>query len=188
MATSAGSGSIDDVMERSNFLGNIMRQDLESGKHTQIVTRFPPEPNGYLHIGHAKSICVNFGLGEKFGGVTFMRFDYTNPEKEEQEYIDSILRDVKWLGFDWKVDERQTYASDYFQKFYEYALVLIQEGKAYVDSLSPDEMREYRGTLKTPGKDSPYRERSVEENLALFEQMTKGEQPDGSMVLRLKID
>ena len=178
----------EGVMERSNFISNIMRADLESGKHTQVVTRFPPEPNGYLHIGHAKSICVNFGLGEQFGGLTYMRFDDTNPEKEEQEYVDGILRDVKWLGFDWKADERQTYASNYFDKFYEYALQLIDEGKAYVDSLSAEEMREYRGTLTKPGKDSPYRTRSVEENRKLFESMAAGEVPDGEMVLRVKID
>ena len=144
-------------MERGNFIGNIMRNDLESGKHEQICTRFPPEPNGYLHIGHAKSICVNFGLGEQFGGLTYMRFDDTNPEKEEQEYVEGILRDVKWLGFDWKAAERQTYASNYFGQFYEYAITLIKEGKAYVESLSAEEMREYRGTLKKPGRDSPHR-------------------------------
>ena len=148
----------------------------------------PAEASGYLHIGHAKSICVNFGLGEQFGGLTYMRFDDTNPEKEEQEYVDGILRDVKWLGFDWKADERQTYASNYFDKFYEYALQLIDEGKAYVDSLSAEEMREYRGTLTKPGKDSPYRTRSVEENRKLFESMAAGEVPDGEMVLRVKID
>ena len=175
-------------MERGNFLSAIMRNDLESGKHAQIVTRFPPEPNGYLHIGHAKSICINFGLGEQFGGATFMRFDDTNPEKEEQEYVDAILRDVQWLGFDWKVPERQTYASNYFEQFYEFAITLIKDGKAYVDSLDAEQMREYRGTLKQPGRDSPYRTRSVEENLALFESMAAGEVPDGDAVLRLKID
>ena len=175
-------------MERGNFLSAIMRNDLESGKHTQIVTRFPPEPNGYLHIGHAKSICINFGLGEQFGGATFMRFDDTNPEKEEQEYVDAIMKDVQWLGFDWKEPERQTYASNYFEKFYEFAITLIKDGKAYVDSLDAEQMREYRGTLKKPGQDSPYRTRSVEENLALFESMAAGEVPDGEAVLRLKID
>ena len=175
-------------MERSNFISNIMRADLESGKHTQVVASFRLRSRRYLHIGHAKSICVNFGLGEQFGGLTYMRFDDTNPEKEEQEYVDGILRDVKWLGFDWKADERQTYASNYFDKFYEYALQLIDEGKAYVDSLSAEEMREYRGTLTKPGKDSPYRTRSVEENRKLFESMAAGEVPDGEMVLRVKID
>ena len=169
-------------MERGNFLSKIMEKDLASGKHASIVTRFPPEPNGYLHIGHAKSICVNFGLGEQFSGATFMRFDDTNPAKEKQEYIDAIQRDVRWLGFDWKVAERQTHASDYFQKFYDYAILLIKEGKAYVDSLSAEEMREYRGTLTQPGKDSPYRTRGVEENRKLFESMAAGEVPDGEMV------
>jgi len=175
-------------MERANFLRKIMEQDLASGKHSAIVTRFPPEPNGYLHIGHAKSICVNFGLGEAFDGKTFMRFDDTNPEKEEQEYIDAIQEDVQWLGFDWKVPERLTHASDYFERFHELAILLIKRGKAYVESLSAEEMREYRGTLTQPGRDSPYRDRSVEENLELFQRMTDGEVPDGEMVLRLKID
>jgi glutaminyl-tRNA synthetase len=176
------------VMERENFLGKIMEGDLASGKHTSIVTRFPPEPNGYLHIGHAKSICVNFGLGEQYGGATFLRFDDTNPEKEEQEYIDAIQRDVRWLGFDWKEDDRLTYASKYFDRFHEFAILLIKEGKAYVESLTAEEMREYRGTLTAPGRDSPYRERSVDENLALFAQMTAGDVADGEAVLRLKID
>ena len=176
------------AMERENFLSKIMKADLESGKHSSVVTRFPPEPNGYLHIGHAKSICVNFGLGEQFGGTTFMRFDDTNPEKEEQEYIDAIQKDVQWLGFDWKVPERLTYASDYFDQFYDNALTLIKEGKAYVESLTAEEMREYRGSLKVPGRDSPYRSRSVEENLALFESMRAGEVADGEACLRLKID
>jgi len=179
---------IDTLMERTNFLKTIMEKDLESGKHTAIVTRFPPEPNGYLHIGHAKSICINFGLANKFNGTTFMRFDDTNPEKEEQEYIDAILKDVKWLGFDWGVPERQTYASDYFDQFYEYALSLVKEGKAYVEELTAEEMREYRGTLTEPGKDSPYRTRPIEENLELFRKMAAGEIEDGKMVLRLKID
>ena len=187
-AEGAESSGPEGVMERGNFLSAIMRNDLESGKHTQIVTRFPPEPNGYLHIGHAKSICINFGLGEQFGGATFMRFDDTNPEKEEQEYVDAIMKDVQWLGFDWKEPERQTYASNYFEKFYEFAITLIKDGKAYVDSLDAEQMREYRGTLKKPGQDSPYRTRSVEENLALFESMAAGEVPDGEAVLRLKID
>ena len=159
-------------MERSNFLSNIMRRDLESGKHEQIRTRFPPEPNGYLHIGHAKSICVNFGLGAEFDGVTYMRFDDTNPEKEEQEYVDSIQRDVKWLGFDW--GEKLTFASNYFDQFYEYALGLIRDGRAYVDELSPEQMREYRGSLTEKGKDSPYRERPIEESERLFTEMAAG--------------
>ena len=192
-AASAGSAEAagtaqDGVMERGNFISKIMSQDLASGKHDKIVTRFPPEPNGYLHIGHAKSICVNFGLGDQFEGETYMRFDDTNPDKEEQEYVDAILRDVRWLGFDWKVAERQTYASNYFERFYECAVELIREGKAYVDSLSAEEMRTYRGTLTEPGKDSPHRTRAVEENLELFAQMVAGEVADGSMVLRLKID
>ena len=181
-------GALAGVMESTNFISNIIQKDLDSGKHDTIVTRFPPEPNGYLHIGHAKSICVNFGLGEKFGGNTFMRFDDTNPAKEKQEYIDAIQKDVQWLGFDWKVPERLTYASDYFNDFYNYAIMLIEQGKAYVESLSAEEMREYRGTLTKPGKDSPYRTRTVEENLKLFKQMTDGEVADGEMVLRLKID
>lgn len=171
-----------------NFIRNMIAKQLEDGTHDGVVTRFPPEPNGYLHIGHAKSICVNFGLAEQFGGVTFMRFDDTNPAKEEREYIDAIQRDVKWLGFDWKVDERLTYASDYFKQFHAYAIQLIEEGKAYVESLSAEEMRTYRGTLTAPGKDSPYRNRSVEENLQLFAAMTAGEMSDGEAVLRLKID
>ena len=175
-------------MERANFLRKIMEDDLASGKHKAIVTRFPPEPNGYLHIGHAKSICVNFGLSEQFDGTTFMRFDDTNPEKEELEYINAIQEDVRWLGFDWKAPECLTHASDYFDKFYEFALMLIRDGKAYVESLSPDEIRKYRGSLTQPGRNSPYRDRSVEDNLALFQQMVAGEVADGEMALRLKID
>lgn len=170
----------------ANFIRNIIKQDLASGKHTEIVTRFPPEPNGYLHIGHAKSILINFGFGQEFSGRTFMRFDDTNPAKEEREYIDAILEDVKWLGFDW--EERLTHASDYFDRFHACAISLIEQGHAYVDSLSPDEMREYRGTLTTKGTDSPHRTRSIGENLALFEAMSSGELEDGSAVLRLKID
>jgi len=184
----AGGGTSAASELPPNFIRNIMKADLESGKHSRIVTRFPPEPNGYLHIGHAKSICVNFGLGQEFGGITYMRFDDTNPEKEKREYIDAIQEDVRWLGFDWGSDDRLTFASDYFQQFYDYALILIKDGKAYVDSLSQAEMREYRGTLKTPGKDSPFRERSVEENLELFKRMTAGELADGEAALRLKID
>lgn len=165
-----------------------MKEDLKSGKHSGIVTRFPPEPNGYLHIGHAKSICVNFGLGEEFSGITYMRFDDTNPAKEKQEYIDGIQEDVRWLGFDWGSDKRLTFASDYFDQFHDYAVQLIRKGLAYVDSLDAEQMREYRGTLTKPGKDSPYRTRTVEENEALFAAMTAGEMEDGEAVLRLKID
>lgn len=184
----AAAPATDTGMERANFLRKIMEDDLKSGKHSSVVTRFPPEPNGYLHIGHAKSICVNYGLAEYFGGATYMRFDDTNPEKEEQEYIDAIQRDVRWLGFDWKVPERLTHASDNFDQFYEYALMLIRDGKAYVDSLTPEEMREYRGTLTQPGRDSPYRNRGVDENIDLFGRMVDGEVADGEMALRLKID
>jgi len=173
-------------VEATNFIRNIIKQDLSSGKHASIVTRFPPEPNGYLHIGHAKSICVNFGLGQEFGGATYMRLDDTNPAKEEQEYVDSILADVKWLGFDW--GERLTHASDYFPQFHALAVELIKEGKAYVDESSVEELRRMRGSLTQPGENSPFRERSVADNLRLFEQMTAGELPDGAAVVRLKID
>lgn len=170
----------------NNFLAKVLEEDLSSGKHSKIVTRFPPEPNGYLHIGHAKSICLNFGLAEQLGGECNLRFDDTNPEKESQEYIDSIKRDVQWLGFDWAGDIR--YTSSYFDKLYDYAVHLINQGDAYVCHLSADEAREYRGTLKEPGKNSPHRDRSVEENLALFEQMRAGEFDEGTCVLRAKID
>ncbi len=171
----------------SNFLRDIIREDLESKKFGDAViqTRFPPEPNGYLHIGHAKAICIDFGLADEFGGKTNLRFDDTNPEKEEQEYVDMIQRDVRWLGFEW---ERLCYASDYFDQLYEWAIKLIKDGKAYVDDLSADEIREYRGTLTEPGREGPYRNRPVEENLDLFTRMEKGEFPDGSRVLRAKID
>ena len=171
----------------SNFIRDIMIEDLKAKKFGDAVlqTRFPPEPNGYLHIGHAKAICLDFALADEFGGKTNLRFDDTNPEKEEQEYVDAIEQDVRWLGFDW---ERLCYASDYFDQLYEWAIKLIRDGKAYVDDLSADEIREYRGTLTQPGKESPYRNRSVEENLDLFERMRKGEFPDGSRVLRAKID
>ena len=155
----------------SNFIRNIIDEDLRTGKHDKIVTRFPPEPNGYLHIGHAKSICLNFGLAKDYNGTCHLRFDDTNPEKEELEYIKSIKRDVKWLGFDW--GDHLYYASDYFDQLYDYAVDLIKQGKAYVCSLSAEEIREYRGTLTKPGKESPYRNRSVEENLDLFERMRK---------------
>ncbi len=170
-----------------NFIERVIEQDLQDGKHGgQVVTRFPPEPNGYLHIGHAKSICLNFGLAEKYNGRCHLRFDDTNPEKEEIEYIESIKEDVHWLGFDW--NSHEYFASDYFEQLYEFALVLIKSGKAYVDSLSPEEIREYRGTLKQPGKESPDRSRPIEENLDLFKRMRKGEFEEGTYVLRAKID
>ena len=169
-----------------DFIREIVSNDLKSGKHTFIRTRFPPEPNGYLHIGHAKSICLNFGIAQQFGGLCNLRFDDTNPSKEEVEYVDSIKADVRWLGFDW--EDREYYASNYFDRLYDFAVRLIEMGKAYVCSLSPEETREYRGTLTEPGKDSPYRERSVEENLDLFERMKNGEFQEGEHVLRAKID
>ena len=171
----------------SNFIYNIIDEDLKSGKHPEgIHTRFPPEPNGYLHIGHAKSICLNFGTAEKYAGLCNLRFDDTNPTKEDTEYVDSIQEDIKWLGFSW--GDRRYYASDYFEKLYEYACALIKQGLAYVDDLTAEEIRAYRGTLTEPGKESPCRNRSVAENLALFERMKAGEFPDGSRVLRAKID
>ena len=171
----------------SNFLRDQIAEDVRTKKYGDAVvqTRFPPEPNGYLHIGHAKAICIDFGLADEFGGKTNLRFDDTNPEKEEQEYVDSIQKDVRWLGFEW---DKVAYASDYFGQLYEWALQLIKAGKAYVDDLSADEIRQHRGTLTEPGKDSPYRNRSVEENLDLFTRMKHGEFPDGSRVLRAKID
>lgn len=171
----------------SNFLREIFAEDARTRKYGDafIQTRFPPEPNGYLHIGHAKAIFLDFGLADEFGGMTNLRFDDTNPEKEEQEYVDSIQKDVRWLGFEW---ERLCYASDYFGQLYEWALQLVRAGKAYVDDLSADEIRRYRGTLTEPGKESPYRKRLVEENLDLFQRMKAGEFPDGSRVLRAKID
>ncbi len=171
----------------SSFIAAIIAADVITGKHGgRVATRFPPEPNGYLHIGHAKSICLNFGLAKDFDGTCNLRFDDTNPIKEEQEYIDSIMEDVRWIGFDW--GERLYFASDYFEQFYEFALLLIRKGRAYVDSLNADEIREYRGTLTRPGRESPYRERSVEENIDLFQRMKAGEFPDGTHVLRAKID
>ena len=171
----------------SNFIYNIIDEDLKSGKHPEgIHTRFPPEPNGYLHIGHAKSICLNFGTAEKYAGLCNLRFDDTNPTKEDTEYVDSIQEDIKWLGFSW--GDRRYYASDYFEKLYEYACALIEKGLAYVDDLTAEEIRAYRGTLTEPGKESPCRSRSVAENLALFQRMKAGEFPDGSRVLRAKID
>ena len=170
---------------RTNFIKNIIKDDLASGKHDSIITRFPPEPNGYLHIGHAKSICLNFGLANEFNGKVNMRFDDTNPLKEDEEYVNSIKEDVKWLGFNW---DNLFFASDYFDEMYKRAIVLIKKGKAYVCDLSQEEIRETRGTLTEPGKESPYRNRSVEENLDLFERMKNGEFKDGEKVLRAKID
>lgn len=176
-----------DTEVTKNFIENIIDEDNEKNTYGKRVhTRFPPEPNGYLHIGHAKSICLNFGIAKKYGGITNLRFDDTNPSKENTEYVDSIKEDVKWLGFDW--DDRMFYASDYFDTLYGYAQKLIRLGKAYVDDLSGDEIREYRGTFNTPGKESPYRNRSVEENLRLFEEMKEGKYGDGEKVLRAKID
>ncbi len=176
----------DDSKRPSNFIRNIIEDDLKSGKHQTIVTRFPPEPNGYLHIGHAKAVCINFGLAEEFGGRYHLRLDDTNPAKEEAEYVESIIEDIRWLGFDW--GEHLYYASDYFDQLYEWAVKLIGDGKAYVDDQNADEIRQNRGTLKKPGVDSPFRGRSVEENLDLFERMRAGEFPDGAKVLRAKID
>ncbi len=171
----------------TNFIKAIIDEDIKNGKNGgRVHTRFPPEPNGYLHIGHAKAICVNFGIAEEYGGLCNLRFDDTNPVKEDVEYVDSIIEDIHWLGFDW--GDRLYYSSDYFEQLYDYAVRLIKDGKAYVCDLSPEEIREYRGTLTEPGKDSPYRNRSVEENLDLFERMRNGEFPDGSRVLRAKID
>ena len=169
----------------SNFIKSIIKEDLETGKHKEIITRFPPEPNGYLHIGHAKSIMINFGLADEFNGKTNLRFDDTNPSKEDQEYVDSIKEDVTWLGFDW---DGLFFASDYFDEMYQRAILLIKKGKAYVDDLNAEQIREYRGTLTEPGKESPYRERSIEENLDLFDRMKNGEFDNGSKVLRAKID
>ncbi|MEW8957447.1 glutamine--tRNA ligase/YqeY domain fusion protein [Clostridium sp.] len=169
----------------SNFIKNIVTSDIESGKHKEIITRFPPEPNGYLHIGHAKSIVLNFELADEFKGNTNLRFDDTNPTKEDTEYVESIKEDVQWLGFNW---DNLYFASDYFEEMYNRAILLIKKGKAYVCDLTPEEIRTYRGTLKEPGTDSPYRNRSVEENLQLFEKMKNGDFKDGEKVLRAKID
>ena len=170
----------------TNFIRQIIDEDLKSGKHSSVHTRFPPEPNGYLHIGHAKSICLNFGIAQDYQGQCNLRFDDTNPEKEDIEYVESIKNDVKWLGFDWSGDIH--YSSNYFDKLYGYAVELIEKGLAYVDELTSDQIREYRGSLKEPGKNSPYRDRSVEENLALFEQMRDGKFKEGTICLRAKID
>ena len=161
----------------SNFIKTIIKEDLEAGKHDKIMTRFPPEPNGYLHIGHAKSIVINFGLADDFNGKTNLRFDDTNPSKEDQEYVDAIKEDVKWLGFDW---DGLFYASNYFDEMYDRAVLLINKGLAYVEDLSAEQIREYRGTLTEPGTMSPFRDRSVEENLDLFERMKNGEFENGS--------
>jgi glutaminyl-tRNA synthetase len=176
-----------DSPRPSNFIRDIFIEDLKTKKYGDAVvqTRFPPEPNGYLHIGHAKAICLDFGLADEFGGLTNLRFDDTNPEKEEQEYVDSILADVRWLGFEW---DRLCYASDYFDQLFEWAIQLVKSGNAYVDDLTAEEIRQHRGTLTEPGQNSPYRDRSIEENLDLFLRMAKGEFPDGTRVLRAKID
>jgi glutaminyl-tRNA synthetase len=171
----------------SDFIREIIKEDIKTGKfESRVHTRFPPEPNGYLHIGHAKSICLNFGVADEFGGACNLRFDDTNPIKEEVEYVESIKQDIKWLGFDW--DKRLYYASDYFEELYDYAIVLIKKGLAYVDDLTAEQIRDHRGTLTKPGKNSPYRKRSIEDNLDLFGRMRNGDFPDGSRVLRAKID
>ena len=181
----AAAGSVEAAP--SHFIRNIVSDDLKQGKNEgRVHTRFPPEPNGYLHIGHAKSICLNFGLAAEFGGLCNLRFDDTNPSKEDVEYVDSIKEDVRWLGFDW--GDREFYASDYFEQLYQFAIRLIKSAKAFVCDLNADQMREYRGTLTEPGRNSPYRDRSVEENLDLFQRMRAGEFPDGSRTLRAKID
>ncbi len=174
------------VDKPTHFIRDIIREDVDAGRTAQVVTRFPPEPNGYLHIGHAKSICLNFGMAEEFGGRCNLRLDDTNPVKEDVEYADAIIEDLRWLGFTWDGEVR--HASDYFQQLYDWAEKLIEAGKAYIDDLSPDEMRTYRGTLTSPGKDSPHRTRSVDENLDLFRRMRAGEFADGARVLRAKID
>jgi glutaminyl-tRNA synthetase len=177
----------DSPARPSNFVRDIVLEDLKTNKYNgRVHTRFPPEPNGYLHIGHAKSICLNFGLAAEFGGKTNLRFDDTNPEKEEQEYVDSIIADARWLGADW--GDRMFYASDYFDQLHAWGVQLIKAGKAYVDDLGAEEVRKYRGSLTEPGVESPYRNRAVEENLDLFERMRQGEFPDGSRTLRAKID
>ena len=175
-----------ELIPTTDFIREAVREDLASARFDHVSTRFPPEPNGYLHIGHAKAIAIDFGIAREFGGKCNLRFDDTNPVKEDVEYVDSIKEDIHWLGFDWQ--EREFYASDYFDQLYDYALKLIRKGKAYVDDLSADEIRQHRGTLTEPGKESPYRNRSVEENLDLFQRMLQGEFPDGARVLRAKID
>ena len=172
--------------ERSDFIRDMIKEDLATGRFDRVQTRFPPEPNGYLHIGHVKAIAMDFGVAEQFGGICSLRFDDTNPAKEEEEYVEAIMEDIRWLGFDW--EDRLYFASDYFEQLYEFALQMIKAGKAYVDDLSAEEIREYRGTLTEPGKDSPWRERSVEENLDLFKRMRAGEFQNGEKTLRAKID
>jgi glutaminyl-tRNA synthetase len=174
-----------DRTEPINFVEQIMREDLKSGKHSEIITRFPPEPNGFLHVGHAKAICVSFGLAEKFGGKTNLRFDDTNPNTESTEYVDAIREDIEWLGFEWA---EEFYASDYFQNLYDWAVLLVKDGKAYVDDSTPEELRKMRGNTAEPGTESPYRNRSIEENLDLLERMKNGEFEEGSRILRAKID
>ena len=186
MTTDTSTSSAGTAPERGDFIREIVAADLREGRVKSIVTRFPPEPNGYLHIGHAKAICIDFGVAADFGGRTNLRFDDTNPTKEEQEYIDGIQADIHWLGFDW--GEHLYYASSYFEQLYEWAVYLIKAGKAYVDDLTADEIREHRGTLTEPGRPSPYRDRSIEESLDLFDRMRKGEFPDGARVLRARID
>jgi glutaminyl-tRNA synthetase len=175
----------EQIEKRAHFIRQLITDELASGKHQSVVTRFPPEPNGYLHVGHAKSICLNFGLADEFQGKCFLRFDDTNPIKEEEEYVNAIIEDVRWLGFEWC---DMTHSSDYYHELYDLAVFLIKKDKAYVDSLTMDEIRVYRGTLQEPGKDSPYRNRPIEESLDLFERMKAGEFPDGKYVLRAKID
>ena len=184
-----------ETTRSTDFIREIIKEDLQSGRFDRVHTRFPPEPNGYLHIGHAKAICITYGVAEEFGGKYNLRFDDTNPTKEKDEYVGSIQEDIRWLGFDW--EDRLFYASDYFGQLYEWAVDLIKKGKAYVCDLNEEEIREYRGTARygkdgvretPPGKDSPYRNRSVEENLDLFARMRKGEFPDGAKTLRAKID
>lgn len=177
---------MNDIKEkRTHFIRQLITEDIASGKHQQVITRFPPEPNGYLHVGHAKSICLNFGLAQEFQGLCHLRFDDTNPIKEEEEYVNAIIADVRWLGFAW---DKMTHSSDYYQELYDFAILLIKAGKAYVDDLSLAEIKEYRGTLKEPGRDSPWRNRPMEESLDLFQRMKAGEFPDGSHVLRARID
>ncbi len=176
-----------EVNELSDFIRNIIKNDLAAGKNDgRVHTRFPPEPNGFLHIGHVKAVAMNFGVAEQFGGKCNLRFDDTNPAKEEDKYVEAIKEDIKWLGYDW--EDRLFFASDYFDQLYEYALQLINAGKAYVDDLSAEEIRDYRGTLTEPGKESPVRTRSIAENLDLFTRMREGEFENGSRVLRAKID
>ena len=176
---------MEEAVKKLNFLEEIIENDLKSGKHESILTRFPPEPNGYLHLGHAKSLCINFGLAQKYGGKTNLRYDDTNPTKEDTEYVDAIKEDIKWLGFQW---EKECYASDYFDQLYEWAEWMIEQGLAYVDDQTQEEMRENRGTVETPGKNSPWRDRTPEENLKLFREMRDGKYADGEKVLRAKID